>query len=161
MHEEYEYSFKVKSLDEFINYCTINKYRKIEDYKQVRTLYKNGSKVMARITKNIYEDKTLEILNFKENNLDDNVLTISNETEDLIITKENRKFVNSLIEILNLDKIKVLKRNRVVYKKGNVKFEIDEYISPKMKVVAIEGLKKDVDRVYSELYKTITKQRTY
>lgn len=161
MHEEYEYSFKVKSLDEFINYCTINKYRKIEDYKQVRTLYKNGSKVMARVTKNIYEDKTLEILNFKENNLDDDVLTISHETADLIITKENRKFVNSLIEILNLDKIKVLKRNRVVYKKGKVKFEIDEYISPKMKVVAIEGFKKDVDRVYSELYETIKKQRIY
>ena len=155
MNEEYEYSFKAKSIKEFIDYCTKNKYRKIDEYKQVRTLYKNGGKIMARITKNIYEDRTVEILNFKDDNLNNNILSVSRESLDLHITKENKKFVKSLISILDLNDEKVLKRHRVVYKKGHVKFEIDEYTVPKMKVVAIEGDKEQVDRVYKELENVI------
>lgn len=81
----------------------------MEDYKQIRTLYKNDGKVMARIAKNVYEDKTIEILNFKDDDLNNKILTISRETADLIITKENKKFVKSLIEILDLNNIKKLK----------------------------------------------------
>ena len=159
MNEEYEYSFKVKSIKEFIDYCKKNKYRKIDEYKQVRTLYKNGGKIMARITKNIYEDRTVEILNFKDDNLNNNILSVSRESLDLHITKENKKFVKSLISILELNDEKVLKRHRVVYKKGHVKFEIDEYTVPKMKVVAIEGDKEQVDRVYKELDNVIIKNK--
>lgn len=159
MNEEYEYSFKVKSIKEFIEYCIKNKYRKIDDYKQVRTLYKNGGKIMARITKNIYEDRTVELLNFKDDNLNNDVLSVSRESLDLLITKENKKFVKSLISILDLNDEKVLKRHRMVYKKGHVKFEIDEYTIPKMKVVAIEGDKDQVDRVYKELEDIISKSK--
>lgn len=109
MNEEYEYSFKVKKVNDFIDYCTNNKFKKMEDYKQIRTLYKNDGKVMARIAKNVYEDKTIEILNFKDDDLNNKILTISRETADLIITKENKKFVKSLIEILDLNNIKKLK----------------------------------------------------
>lgn len=133
--------------------------RKVDEYKQVRTLYKNGGKIMARITKNIYEDRTVEILNFKDDNLNNNILSVSRESLDLHITKENKKFVKSLISILDLNDEKVLKRHRVVYKKGHVKFEIDEYTVPKMKVVAIEGDKEQVDRVYKELENVIIKNK--
>ena len=54
---------------------------------------------------------------------------------------------------------RVLKRHRIVYKKESVKFEIDEYATPKMKVVAIEGDKDQVDRVYEELEKIIIKNK--
>ena len=40
-----------------------------KEYVQTRTLYKNGGKVMARITKNVYESEEIEILNFKDDNL--------------------------------------------------------------------------------------------
>ena len=86
-------------------------------------------------------------------------MSVIRESLDLLITKENRKFVKSLISILDLTDEKVLRRHRVVYKKGHVKFEIDEYTAPKMKVVAIEGDKDQVDRVYKELEKIIIKNK--
>ena len=51
---------------------------------------------------------------------------------------------------------KILKRKRYVYEKDNVKFEFDEYIEPVMNVIAIEGLKENVDKVYKELEKIIS-----
>ena len=65
----------------------------------------------------------------------------------------------SLIEILNLNTKKVLKRKRYVYEKENVKFEIDEYIEPLMNVIAIEGKKEEVDRVYKHLENIIIKNK--
>ncbi len=159
MNEEYEYSFKVKSVNDFIKYCEENHYKIVEEYKQVRTLYKNGGKVMARITTNTYNDKKVSILNFKDDNLNSSPLKISRESEDLVITKENQKFVDSLIQILDLTNIKIFKRKRIVFKKKNVVFEIDKYISPCMNVVAIEGKKEEVDQVYSSLEKIISKNK--
>ena len=46
-------------------------------------------------------------------------------------------------------------RIRYVYKKDNVIFELDDYIIPEMKVVAIEGSKEEVDKVYSEIKEKI------
>lgn len=65
----------------------------------------------------------------------------------------------SLIEILNLNRKIVLKRKRYVYEKENVKFEIDEYIEPLMNVIAIEGKKEEVDRVYKHLENIIIKNK--
>lgn len=103
--------------------------------------------------------KIIKKLNFKDDNLNNNELKISRETKDLIITKENEEFVNSLIEILELTNKKTLKRKRYIYEKNNIKFEIDEYTSPKMNVVAIEGLKEEVDEVYNELTQIINKNK--
>ncbi len=155
MNKEYEYSFKVKDTKDFIEYCTLNKYKKKDEYLQTRILYKNGGPIMARITENIYNDKVLKVLNFKDDNLNDNTLKVSRESKDLIINYDNQEFVDSLIEILGLTNKKVLKRKRYVYEKNNVKFEIDEYTDPVMNVVAIEGLKDEVDKVYNELEKII------
>lgn len=47
---------------------------------------------------------------------------------------------------------KILIRNRVVYYKNDVTFELDNYSSPEvMFVVGIEGKKESVDKVYEEL----------
>ena len=151
MNKEYEYSFKVKDIKPFIDYCIDNNYQKNKEYEQIRLLYKNGGKVMARITKNTYEDEVVEVLNFKDDNTDDSILKISRETKDLVITDENRSFVESLLEILDLKEVKKLVRKRYVYKKNNVLFELDNYSSPKMNVVAIEGIKDEVDVIYNEL----------
>ena len=155
MSEEYEYSFKVKDIEPFIKYCLDNNYIDEDEYEQTRTLYKNGGKIMARITKNCYKDREVEILNFKDDNLDNNILKVSRETKDLVITDENRDFVKSLLDILELTDEKKLIRKRYVYKKNNVVFEIDEYTEPKMNVVAIEGNKDEVDSIYNELKEVI------
>lgn len=155
MNKEYEYSFKVKDIKPFINYCLSNDYTIEDEYEQTRILYKNGGKVMARITKNCYKDGDVEILNFKDDNLNSNILKVSRETKDLVITDENCDFVKSLLDILELKEEKKLLRKRYVYKKNNVVFEIDNYIEPKMNVVAIEGNKDEVDVIYNELKDTI------
>jgi len=151
MNKEYEYSFKVKDITPFIDYCVNNKYELKKEYEQTRTLYKNGGKVMARITKNIYKDSEVEILNFKDDNLSDSVLKVSRESKDLVMNDENRDFVKSLLEILELNETKKLVRKRYVYTYNNVTFEIDNYTTPVMNVVAIEGKKDEVDEVYNEL----------
>ena len=151
MNKEYEYSFKVTSIDKYIEYCQKNNYKLEEEYNQTRTLYKNNGKIMARITKNDYKTNSIEILNFKDNNENNNTLKVCRESKDLIITNDNKEFVESLINILDLKEDKVLKRKRYVYTKNNVKFEIDNYTSPKMNVIGIEGLKEEVDKVYNEL----------
>lgn len=151
MNKEYEYSFKVKEIREFIQYCISNEYEKKEEYLQTRILYKNGGPVMARVTENIYDEKSEKVLSFKDDNLNDNTLKISRESKDLIVNEGNQEFVDSLIEILDLNNKKVLKRKRYVFEKNNVKFEIDEYIEPVMNVVAIEGLQEEVDVVYNQL----------
>lgn len=155
MNEEYEYSFIVKKIEPFINYCKENNYDLINEYEQIRTLYKNDSKIIARITKNTFKEKVSESLNFKDEDISDSSLKIRRESKDLIITKENREFVDSLINILNYKKTKQLIRKRFVYKKHNVKFEIDDYTEPSMKVIAIEGEKKETDCVYNDSKKTI------
>lgn len=159
MNKEYEYSFKVKDIKEFIQYCIDNQYEKKEEYLQNRILYKNGGPIMARITENIYNDRSKKILNFKDDNLNDSTLKISRESKDLVVNADNQEFVDSLIEILDLTNKKVLKRKRFVFEKNNVKFEIDEYIEPIMNVVAIEGLKDEVDIVYRELKQAINRNK--
>ena len=155
MNEEIEYSFKVTDIKDFINYCITYKYTKTEESFQTRILYKNGGPFMARITENIYDNKVIKVLNFKDDNLSDNTLKISRESKDLIMNEDNQDFVYSLIEILNLTEKKILKRKRYVYEKNNVKFEIDEYEEPAMNVIAIEGTKEEIDKVYKELEETI------
>ena len=95
---EYEYSCKVKDLLPFIKYCLNNNYELKDEYEQTRILYKNGSKVMARITRNKKIDEDIEILDFKEDNLDKEILKIRKESKPLIITDDNREFVKSLLE---------------------------------------------------------------
>ena len=96
------------------------------------------------------------MLNFKDDNLNDEALKIS---KDLIVNDENQEFVNSLIELLGLTNKKVLKRH--IFEKNIVKFEIDEYVEPFMNVVAIERLQEEVDEVYKDLEVVINYNKVY
>lgn len=145
---EYEYSYKVDSLDKYIDYLD-NNYRFIEKYKETRVIYRNNGN-MARITtrnNNYY-------LDFKEDKL---------SSDDLIVRKESKtiKFDNldnceCILEFLNYKKDNSLTRYRTIYEGNNIKFEIDEYIEPeKSFVVSFEGDKDICDRVAEEI-KTLT-----
>ena len=77
-------------------------------------------------------------------------MKICRESGEIEVTN-SMEFVNSLLEMMEFKFHKKLERKRYVYEKGNVKFEIDDYKVPKAKVVAIEGEKLEVDKVYSEI----------
>lgn len=150
---EYEYSFKVDSIDKYIEYCNKNNYKLVCCTNQIRTLYKNNG-LMARITENTTNDKKILILDFKEDKMSDNDLSIRKESKEIIF--DNLDNCTNILEFLDYKKDKVLNRIRYKYvnDEKNVIFEIDEYIEPdKQLVVAIEGNKDNVDRVYSELKK--------
>ena len=122
----------------------------IEKIKQNRTLYRNNNKTMARIT--IKENNKIKekILDFKEDNLTEDILKIRKES--LPLKFENIEEAESILEFLEYKKDITLIRTRIVYEKNNVKFELDEYESPnKYCVVAIEGNKEEVDKVYQEI----------
>lgn len=149
---EYEYSFKVKDLKKYIQYCEENGYRQISASHQTRKLYTNKNQILARITTDISKNKEEIILDFKDENDSPNILKSSRESKPLVITKKNMEAVESILDILGYNLSKVLKRDRVVYQKNGVKFEIDSYLKPEVcHVVALEGNKIEVDIVYNEL----------
>lgn len=148
---EYEYSFKVKDLTKYLDYCKKNYYQLEEETNQERILYRNANKTIARITTKIKDNKAKTSLDFKDENNSDEILKVSRETIPLRVTKNNKEAVLSILDMLGYQKDKTLVRKRWVYKKDKVTFEIDDYKEPKMKVVAIEGNKEQVDKVYQEL----------
>ncbi len=150
MNKEYEYSFYVKEIEPYIQYCEKNDYKKTSEGNQIRELYKNGNKILARITKNYTKGNEKIFFDLKDENETEDTLKICRESGEIEVTN-NMEFVNSLLEMLKFKLHKKLTRKRYVYEKDNVKFEIDDYKVPKAKVVAIEGDKLEVDEVYSEI----------
>lgn len=148
---EYEYSFKVKDLTKYLDYCKKNNYQLEEETNQERILYRNANKTIARMTTKIKDNKAKIYLDFKDDNDSDEILKVSRETIPLEVTDSNKEAVLSILDMLGYQKDKILVRNRWVYKKDKVTFEIDDYKEPQMKVVAIEGNKEQVDKVYQEL----------
>ena len=150
--KEYEYSFIVNDITPYIDYCKNNGYELEKNNYQIRELFKNENKILARITTEVENKRRTCVLDFKDDNDTSKLVKEARETIPLRVSKENRKAIDSMLEILGYHKDKVLKRKRVVYKKGEVKFEIDEYLEPeKCYVVAIEGEKEAVDRIYLKL----------
>lgn len=145
---EYEYSFEVIDIEPFVKFCESENYNKESCFIQTRVLYKNKDKILARITTNEQKGILTSYLDLKEENESDAKLKISKESSELELNEANREFVDTMLEILNFKKSKTLKRKRPVYTKDKVTFEIDDYITPAMKVVAIEGKKEEVDKVY-------------
>ena len=146
---EYEYSIKVKNIDEYLDYCKKNNYKKEKEIKQTRTVYKKTKHKIARIT--IEEAKTTtKVLDFKEDRYSKDTLNIRKESKPLPIIDE--KIAEEVLNFLGYKKEVTLIRNRIIFRKSQVKFEIDEYFEPeKAFVVAIEGEQKEVDQVYKEL----------
>lgn len=146
--KEYEYSFKVPSLTPYLKFCEENDYKKIEENKQTRTLYRNENKTMARITIKEKNNEIIKQLDFKDDIVNDNVLIERRETLPILITDDEA--IQSVLIFLGYKEDTILKRTRIIYKKGNVAFELDDYESPEvMYVVAVEGEKDEVDSVYN------------
>ena len=146
---EYEYSFNVSDIEEYLNYCKKNKYN-LESYiKQIRTIYRNKNKTIARIT--IEKGKNVvKKLDFKEDKLDNKDLIVRKESK--VIKFNSIKNCEDILNFLEYKKDNTLVRDRYTYVLNGVKFEIDHYIQPiDTFVVAIEGDKEQVDKVYSDL----------
>ena len=63
---EYEYSFKVKDIKDYLLYLKENDYKLVSNSNQQRTLYKNKNKTMARVTAEEVNHKQIKKLDFKE-----------------------------------------------------------------------------------------------
>lgn len=149
---EYEYSFKVKNIIPFLHYCEKKEYVLKHFNYQIRELYKNKSGILARITTEIENEMETKLLDFKEDTDITKVKKMAKETIPLEITESNQDFVLSLLEMFEFQKFKTLKRKRHTYQKDQVIFEIDEYSEPETcYVVAVEGEKECVDKVYLEI----------
>ena len=150
--KEYEYSFRVNHINPFISYCENNGYIIEKDNLQTRELFKNKNKILARIKTEIENDKTTCILDFKDDNNTDDLVKEARDTLPLKVSLEDRAKIDSILNILDFNKDVVLKRKRITYVNGNIKFEIDEYMEPEeCFVVAIEGEKDLVDSVYLDI----------
>ena len=147
---EQEYSFKVSDLKPFFTYLDNNNYELIETTEQVRTLYKKNDNTMLRLTVKKSNDKVVKELDFKQDNLSNDPYI--ERKESLPIVYEDDEAVQSIINFLDYKKAIELVRKRYVYKKNDIKFEIDEYISPEQAlVVAVEGQKDIIEEIYNEL----------
>lgn len=141
---EYEYSFEVKELEKYIKFCEENGYVFKEKTSQIRTIYRKNDKTMARIT---IKNGEKMLLDFKDDILSDDVLIERRETPSIQFT--NIDDANKILSFLHYEKDNSLSRTRYVYEKGNVIFELDHYLEPdETYVVAIEGDKAEVDKVY-------------
>ena len=151
--KEYEYSFKVKSIKPYIAYCIENGYTKESEVTQNRIVYENRHTpdIISRVTKKIVDGKEKVVFDIKNVGKRDNKLKDSIESIPLVVTDDIREIVDSMIKTLDFYEAANNYRTRYVYKKNGVKFEIDDYIEPKMYVVGIEGNKIEVDNIYNEL----------
>ncbi len=158
--QEYEYSFKVESVEPYIDYCIDNGYTKTKESIQNRIVYQslNNEHLIARITSTIVNDENEEILDFKNFSEKHKELQVSDESIPLKVDDNNRAIVMSMLEVLDFEEAADNTRKRVVYQNDDVIFEIDEYITPKMNVVAIEGNKEKVDLIYEEVSKKINNE---
>lgn len=150
--KEHEYSFKVKNLKPYIDYCINNNYLLNEETTQHRTLYRKKDKTIARITLDEKNGNKKMTLDFKDDILSEEALITRRESLPIEITDE--KAVNSILDFLNYKKDNTLFRKRLIYDNGKVKFEFDEYIEPeKCYVVAFEGNINEIKAVYEEIKK--------
>ncbi len=153
--EEYEYSIKVESIDPIIEYCKSNNYILKSIMNQNRIVYENhySKDIIARITTSIKDGEKHCVFDCKNIGTRNRALKISNESLPIEVTDENRKEIESILSTLNFYQSANNTRTRYVYMKDGVKFEIDDYITPIMVVVGIEGERAKVDKIYNELKK--------
>ena len=155
--EEYEYSFKVSSIKPYIEYCEKNDYKKESEILENRKVYENkyNPNIIARITKTVIglkEQIVFDCKNVKEERQD---LKESQESIPLVFNKSDYSTIESILKTLEFKLVADNIRTRYVYKKNEVKFEIDDYKIPKAQVVAIEGNKEEVDQLYFKLKQII------
>ena len=130
-------------------YLKENNYKEIFNKKQNRIVYENikNRNIISRITSND-EDY---LFDFKNKSYETETLKISKESLPLKIKKEDIENVKSILDVLGFEQTSNIVRTRFVFVKDEVKFEIDDYIKPKMLVVSVEGKRDKVDKVYNEV----------
>lgn len=155
--EEYEYSFKVKNIQPYIDYCMKNQYEKVSEVRQNRVVYENkhSKDIIARVTTKIVDGKKEITFDCKNVGREENHLKVSMESLPIKITKSNKDSIYSMLEVMDFYKATDNDRIRYVYQKDGVTFELDDYKNPIICVVGIEGKKEEVDKVYFELSNTI------
>ena len=147
--KEYEYNFKVNDLTPYINYCKENGYKE-EIINQVRIVYESLDEkhLIARLTKNNNKET---LFDFKRVNSENKDLKVSEESVPIKVDINNINEIRKLLKLFNFKQKSRLVRTRYIYTKDDIKFEIDDYSEPPSKVVAIEGNKAKVDKLYKEI----------
>lgn len=155
--EEYEHSFKVKFLEPFIKFCEENNFKQISATSQNRKVYESiyNSHLISRLTIEKDKNETKTYFDFKFAGVEIDGKKTSKESETLVVTDKLMPFVLSVLDVLNFKLVADNFRTRYVYIKDDIMFEIDDYISPKMKVVAIEGEKNKVEKLCNNELKPI------
>ncbi len=151
--KEYERSFKVKSILPFLEYCRKNGYKEFDVVIQNRVVYenKNCEHIIARITTETIKGQEKTIFDCKNVNRKKQNLNISSESLPMELNSENLKIIKSVLDVLEFKIAADNLRTRYVFEKDGVKFEIDDYTRPEMKVVAIEGEQTAVEKVYNDV----------
>lgn len=150
--KEYERNFKAETIEPYLEYCRANGYEE-EVVEQNRIVFENkfNSHLIARLTTDIVDGKRTTVFDCKNVGKRVKDLKISEESEPLVVTEKTRDVILSILNVMEFYETANNLRKRYIFKKNNVTFEIDDYERPKMKVVAVEGDEKEVDRVYAEV----------
>ena len=151
--KEYERSFKVESIAPFVEYCQKNGYQEFDAVSHNRIVYENQNcgHIIARITTENIKGQEKIIFDCKNVNRKKENLNISSESIPMELNAENLKIIKSVLDVLEFKIAADNLRTRYVFEKNGVKFEIDDYTRPEMKVVAVEGDEKLVEIVYNEI----------
>jgi len=150
---EYEYSFRIKEIDWFIKKCESIGPKSLKIVEMDRTIYKNGSNTIARLTITTKKNKKSYILDFKQDTPDEQLIKIAKESSELEFCEDNMNDVKALLENLGYKESINIKKKRNTYNFNKIRVELDEYIEPEAAVVVeIEGDKKAADEMYENLY---------
>ena len=150
---EYEYSIRAKSVQPFIDYCQQNGYRFVSKSKENRQVFENveNRKIISRITITDNGKGNVCLFDFKNNCTGSDTFKVAKESQTLQINIEDIEIVKNMLTTIGFEQVADNLRTRYVYVKDGIKFEIDEYVRPKMNVIGIEGKKEIVDKVYQEI----------
>lgn len=150
---EYEYNFKVDDIGVVTKFCERNGFVLASKTSENRVVFENrqNRKIISRITSTFGESDKVTVWDFKNVGKNDNLLKVSRESEPLTLDEREIEVARSMLEVMDFEQSADNLRTRYVFEKGDVKFEIDDYTRPEMKVVAIEGEKNQVDKLYQIL----------
>lgn len=150
---EYEYNFKVDDISVVTKFCEKDGFVLVSKTSENRVVFENkqNRKIISRLTTTFGESDKVTVWDFKNVGKNDNLLKVSKESETMKLDEAGIKIARSMLEVMDFEQSADNLRTRYVFEKGDVKFEIDDYTRPEMKVVAIEGEKTQVDKVYQEL----------
>ena len=113
--------------------------------------YNNNINIIARLTTDFIKDKEIITFDFKNIGERNKNLKVATESLPLNVLPKDKECILSMLRVLEFYEAANNLRTMYVYKKDNVKFEIDDYTRPVMKVVGIEGKKEEVEQVYKHV----------